>query len=233
MSAQEAADLALLDTALESFSATGYRGLASHIPALRAALDRAPAIYPVLEKRDDLTIVRADDMAKGMMLMLLASGIGDEDGKSSTVVQHRNVYPTIALLLTSDAVERTDHAAALAFANRGLAMQPDHEMLLLEKGAALQGLGRFAEALALADEALANSDGIFRDYKPAPFHRRRGFSLIELHRLEEAKAAYLKSLETEPDNAVAKKELQYIADLMAGASKTGPVFVNPNAPKSQ
>lgn len=230
---QEASDAALLDKALESFSATGYRGLATHIPDLRAALDRAPAIYPVIEKRPDETIVRSEDMANGLMLMMLMSGLGEKEGKNTKVIQTRNVYPTIALLLTSDAVERNDHSAALNFADRGLAMQPEHEMLLLEKGAALQGLGRFEEALRLADAALADGGGLFTDFKPAPFHRRRGFSLIELNRLEEAKAAYLTSLETEPDNAAAKKELQYIAELMAGASKTGPVFVNPNAPKSQ
>ncbi|WP_312185297.1 tetratricopeptide repeat protein [Brevundimonas vesicularis] len=102
-------------------------------------------------------------------------------------------------------------------------------MLLVEKAAALQGLGRWDDALVLADAALADDDMEMPLHR-GPFHRRRGFSLIELGRLDEAKAAYEAALKIDSDDANAKRELEYIAELKGGASPTAPPKISPLSP---
>lgn len=62
-------------------------------------------------------------------------------------------------------------------------------------------------------------------------YRGMGFSLIEMNRLDEAAAAYEQSLKLDPNNASAKNELAYIAQLRNGGPKQAPtVFVAPTSP---
>lgn len=230
ISATETADAAILDGAMKSFEQRGYSGLAPHLADLRQALDRAPKDYPVIERvSSSRTVVRSSDLGDGLILMAAVGAVDGRENGQSTVVQVPNVYPNIALILTSEAVERQAYQEAIAYADRGLALQPQHWSLLFEKAGALQGLGRWQDALALADQAIASSDILLAGHEAA-FHRRRGFSLIELGRLDEARAAYEKSLELEPGNATAQQELEYIRRLVAGATPTKPVLVNPNRP---
>ncbi|MDG2531829.1 tetratricopeptide repeat protein [Caulobacter endophyticus] len=92
-------------------------------------------------------------------------------------------------------------------------------MLVTEKGMALTALKRHADALALYDGAFAHFSTLLisDDLSKARLMRSRGFSLIELGRLDEAEESYRASLEAEPDHAGAKHELDYIAKLRAGA----------------
>jgi tetratricopeptide (TPR) repeat protein len=176
-----------------------------------------------------VTVVRSADMPDGIVLMVMAGALAEKTGGKSVVSQKPNVYPDIALILTSEAVERKAFQEAIGYADRGLALQPENWGLLFEKGAALQGLRRWQDGLTLADKALAG-EYLLLTMHQAPFHRRRGFSLVELGRLEEARAAYEEALKIEPDNAVAKQELEYVSGLMKGAKPTAPYLVNPNKP---
>lgn len=228
--AAEAEALAVHDAAMEAFQRRGFAGLNSHLPGLRRALERAPASYPVIEQAGDTWIVRSNDMADGLMLAMMATvaAQGSSPDAQVNVSTQPNVYPMIALLLGSAAVERHEYREAITWLDRGLAMQPLDRFVLTERIAALHGLRRWDEALSAADAALASGDLLIATH-PASLHRKRGFSLVELNRLDEAQAAYEESLKTEPDNAAALGELEYIRGLRRGAAPTAVQLIAPGA----
>lgn len=228
--AAEAEDLAAYDTAMAAFQQRGFAGLNPHMGKLRRAMNRAPAAYPMVEQVGDTWIVRTNDMADGLMLSIMATSEAQKASPDAqvNVWTQPNVYPMIALLLGSAAVERHDYREALTWLDRGLALQPTERLVLTERIAALQGLRRWDDALKAADEALASGDMLITLH-PASLHRKRGFSLVELGRLEEAKAAYEESLRTEPDNATALGELEYIRGLRRGAAPLPGQLVAPGA----
>lgn len=228
--AAEAEALAAHDAAMEAFQRRGFAGLNSHLPKLRRALENAPASYPVIEQVEGRWIVRSDDLADGLMLAMMATAAAQKSSPDAqvSVSTQRNVYPMIALLLGSAAVERRDYREAIRWLDRGLALQPLERHVLTERIAALHGLRQWAEALDAADAALASGDLLIVTH-PASLHRKRGFSLIELGRLDEAQAAYEESLKTEPDNAAALGELAYIRGLRRGAAPTPVELVAPGA----
>lgn len=231
MSRQEKRDHDLFVRANTDFQRRGHSALARHIPALRQALDRMPADYGQVIDRDGQSIVRVSDPGD-VLIMLVSFAAADDKGerRAGSATALPNVYGDIAMMLASEAVEARRYEEAIAYLDRTLKIQPQNWMLLSEKAAALQGLARWEEALTLADNALASPD-ILMVLHRGPFHRRRGFSLIELGRLDEAKAAYEAALELDPEDANAKRELEYIAQLKAGAPPTAPQVVAPLAPE--
>ena len=235
MSRQEKRDHDLFLRASADFQRRGHSALARHLPALRQALDRMPTDYGQVVEQDERTIIRVSDPGDVLIMLtaLAASGSKMEQPGSGAAAMP-NVYGDITLMLASEAVDARRYEEGIAYLDRTLKIQPQNWMLLSEKIAALQGLARWEEALALADDALASPDLLMLLHR-GPFYRRRGFSLIELGRLEEAKAAYEAALELDPEDANAKRELEYIDQLKAGASPTEPQVVAPlpsGAPKS-
>lgn len=234
LTSAETEALAAYDAAMRDFESRGFAGLERNIPKLRQALDGAPQSYPMIERSGDRWIVRADDMSDALMLSTMASvmaGKADPDRQAQVVTQ-RNVYPLVALILGSVEVERRNYDAAITYLDRGLTMQPGNWMLLNERLAALFGQGRWEDGLKSADDVLASSDLMLVTHA-AYFHRRRGFALVELGRLDEALTAYQTSLETDPDNQTALGEMEYIRGLKAGAPATAPLLIAPNAPQPQ
>lgn len=213
---QEAADLAVADAAMSDMQKSGYRGLKAHLPKLKEALGHAPSSYPAMEQLDNGDyIVRAEDMTDALMLSAFAAAIPGEKKKKRNVVQRSNVYPMIAMMLGSNAVEIRDFAEAHVWLDRGLALQPDNWSLLAEKASAYVGQGKWNEALAIADKALASEDMLLQMHSDA-FLRKRGFALVELGRLDEAQKAYEDALKANPDDATSKNELKYIEGLRQG-----------------
>lgn len=208
----EGRDLRTLNTAMEAVQRGGFGGLRRHFRALKEALDRAPANYPLIEQAPGRWIIRSDDFSQVLMAGALAGASG---APSIDVVQQSNVYGTVALVLTSEAVERHAYEEAVGYADRGLKLQPENAMLVSEKVSALLGLRRYDEALATVDAALPDV-GLLSGTDRALLQRRRGSALIELGRLDEAKTAFEDSLVSEPGNAAATNELQYIRGLQAG-----------------
>jgi tetratricopeptide (TPR) repeat protein len=227
MSRQETRDHELLMRANADFQRRGHAGLARHLPAMRQALDRMPSDYGQVVEQNGQHIVRVSDPSDVLIMMLAFAAASEKDGGSGGgATALPNVYGDIAMLLASEAVEARRYQDGIAYLDRGLKVQPKNWLLLTEKAAALQGLARWDEALALADAALADDDMLMVLHR-GPFHRRRGFSLIELGRLDEAKAAYEAALEIDPEDASAKRELEYIAELKAGAPPTAPQVIAP------
>lgn len=226
----EAAAEALVLQATSDFQRRGYAGLRPHLPGLRQALEKAPASYPLIERQGDVVVIRVDEMEDYLVLSVAAASeaASGREGRAVNVFQRSNIYGFIALLLGSEAVEGGRFDEAIHWLDMGLKLQPTNRWLIGEKAAALQGARRWGDALDLVDAALASGDLLIVT-RPAMLLRKRGFSLIELGRLDEAEAAYVESLRSEPDNASALAELDYIRQLRGGAKPTEPIFEAPGA----
>ena len=219
---QEAKDRKVVEKALH---VTSFAELEPMVADLQKVVANAPAHWPVVDRQPGVTTIRVNDAGTGMAAMLAVAAAAD--GKASQgenkAIAAFNTYGTAAFLLGTLAVEHRQAEEALVWLEKGLAFQPDNLMLVTEKGSALILQHRFVEALAFYDarppmdmlDILANPDG------EARIERSRGFCLTELNRLDEAEAAYLKSLELEPDHGGAKAELTYIRKLKAGGAKQG------------
>ncbi len=223
----EADDGALLVEARNAFNASGYQALQPYLPRLRAALDHAPASYPITEKRPNGSyVVRTSDKEDGMMLLLITGALGGNSSGNSSVAQTLNVYGGIALILGSDAVERNAFADAHGYLDRGLALQPANWELLAEKSAAFLGQNNWRGALALADKTLDSDDMIIGMHRDA-FLRKRGFALVELGRLIEAREAYVEALKANNDDKISQSEITYIDGLLKGGKPQGSAMVTP------
>lgn len=190
-------------------------------------MERAPESYGTIEAVSDAEwVVRSDSMGDGLMLSFLASAAAAQENPDGQVAVsiRPNVYPMIALILGSEAVERGAMDEAIGYLDRGLSMQPGNAILTAEKMAAMQAQGRMAEALAVGDAAV-EPGGLPLSEGRGPLQRRRGFSLIELGRLDEARAAYEASLEHDPDHPAALHQLQYIDELEAGGERRVGVLI--------
>jgi tetratricopeptide (TPR) repeat protein len=100
----------------------------------------------------------------------------------------------------------------------GLALEPDHPLLWISKGFALNRLGRYEDALEVYRTA-----EVIRSWAPptvaARALRGQGSSLIDLNRFNEARAAFERSLELDPGSEVARRELEYIAQAIQDQEK--------------
>jgi len=114
--------------------------------------------------------------------------------------------------LATIAVEEQRFDSALICIESGLAVELDHPELWSEKGYILGRLQRHQEALDCYRRAATS-----RDWAPssqvARALRGQGAALVDLERLDEAEALFLRSLELAPDSKVAKHELDYIKQL--------------------
>jgi tetratricopeptide (TPR) repeat protein len=217
-SGQEAKDQAVVTKVMKSGSLQAAKAFEDELVDV---LDHAPAKYPQIERQGDMTIIRSTSGQGGMSGAILMAAINGKDGKSGTTATAFNTYPMAALLLGSIANERHDPRKAVAYLDRGLALQPDNLMLVTEKGAALAVLRRFSDALALYEGA-EKIDFVTKMLDPggeARLLRGKGFTLIELKRLDEAEAAYEAALKLEPNHAGARAELDYIRKLRAGGDQ--------------
>jgi len=106
------------------------------------------------------------------------------------------------------ALESTDAAAAELAYRRALALAPELEAAYLNLGAMLSAAGRFAELVALSDEALANCPA------SSLIHFNRGVAFDHLERLSEAMASYEQSLALDPTLADAHYNLGRLQELI-------------------
>ncbi len=205
--AAEAADAAKLAKIFEAFAKDGPGAIERHSRELEQILNRAPERYPLVETRGGLVIVRTQ-----VEQLKIPTG--------AKVSERDNVYPLAAQFLAYLANERGDPDKAIAYLDRALGFQPGSQGLLGEKGAALTLKKDWAGALAAYETALTSEPAIHALMR-AKLLRGRGFALIELHRLDEAEAAYEQSLKLEPGHGGALHELNYIRGLRQGGAKQG------------
>lgn len=218
MSSTQPEDEAALDAALAAAYRRGYSGLSQHLDQLRTVAEHAPSCYPEIRERGNTIIVRTEAPGEVQALGLALAAAAAQRGETVSVEIERNIYPMAFLYLASHAVEYQRYDDALTWLSRGLALQPDNQYLLFEKGAALGGLRRFDEAAALFQGMLDNPS-LSLTLDRARAYRSLGIALIDVPRLDDAEAALTQSLALEPGNALAQHELQYIAELRRGGNQ--------------
>jgi Flp pilus assembly protein TadD len=137
-------------------------------------------------------------------------------------------YSKARYLLAVIAVETGDVQGAFHHIVRAIELQPHHPLVMHEAALILRGVGGVAEALAILEKGSSVPAWLMTPERQALLERSRGVTLIELGRLDEAEAALRAALELEPDSAVARRELDYIAELRArGEAAREPVTLTP------
>jgi tetratricopeptide (TPR) repeat protein len=228
----EAADQRIVDAAVTSFTHGGFPALQRHLAEIERVLDNAPVCHPQIERRDGEILVRTSNEAYFRVVSDAIAAAARELGQRTTIRMAPNPYADASLLLASYAVENRRLADALPWLDRGLELQPHNEALIMEKATALAGLRRFAESHALLQGAL-DSHEMALTLDRARFLRVTGIVLIDLQRLDEAEAMLNDSIRLQPDNPIARLELDYIAELRAGAPTRDVTIIAPNAPKPE
>lgn len=202
---------------------------------LQALQPRVGEIERTLEAVKDTPIEVSGDTitvpVDGQMEILFAITAARKfhPNKQAAIVD--NPYPRLALYLASyyNEVHRPKDAIRILTVSPRLFAAPDLRAgstlpdLMSELAIAHADLKDFTKSLAIYDDALTIET--MPDSNRARLHRGRGFALIELGLLDEAEAAYRKSLELAPGNKVALNELNYIASLRKGRTKAPTMII--------
>jgi tetratricopeptide (TPR) repeat protein len=206
--------------------AHGILVVKDHEAALRKVLADMPQPFVREHRQGGKLVFRGDSMAD---CLAETARLQAASGASTTLVCRGNPYPTAAFYLGSYFNEIGQSDAAIEVLDEGLVAAPDAPLVLTERNAAFIALRRWDDTLSGADRGLAIANLIPRDR--ARLLRNRGFALTELKRLDEARKAYEDSLQLEPDNALAKNELTYIARLQGGgATAPSQIFIPAKQP---
>ena len=114
-------------------------------------------------------------------------------------------------------VDRGEFADALPYLRKAVELSPSNAQFLSELGHVYQSGKQWPKALETFDQAVegarALSDNADHRAELRRALRGRGYSLIELGRLDEAEKAYAECLQLDPDDEKAKGELAYIKGL--------------------
>ena len=228
--ADEAGDQAIVDAAAGDFNQRGFAALQSHLSALRSVLAHAPHCYPRIERRGADILVRSEDAEEYLVISSLLTSAAAARGEQVSITMTRNTYLSAYFMLVSNAVEAHRYDEAIALADAGLALQPGHQFLIMERASALIGLHRLEEAHTALRAALDDAELALTLDRPR-FLRNDGVVLIDLNRLDEAEAALNESIRLQPENPGARNELSYIAQLRAGGAQRQVEVIAPNAPR--
>jgi tetratricopeptide (TPR) repeat protein len=220
------------------FEKSGYQGIAPHVPALEEALANADQSFRVPDAAVGPIYRLTDGSAEALGVLLIASVDKSSGLAGRQVVAIVNPYPAISYYLGYYYNEIGNFDAALHALDAGLKLPTvenmavgEHTPLLIsERGAALDGLKRWPEALENFKKG-ASISGL-ESGQHAVMLRGEGLSLTELGRLDEAEKMYRDSLVSAPSNPNALRELAYIARLRSGgaAVPTGIIRPNPSSP---
>lgn len=216
-------DTALLRQTQSDVAAGGLKAIETHADALEKALAGAPHS---IELARAAGFVLTDGSADTLLALMTAAT--SKDRKSVQAIA--NPYPLIGLYLGSyyDEIGRKEDGLRVLDADLAISkLSSTRPMLIIERGAALNGLHRSTDALADYEDGL-KIPGVDNHFRAAMM-RGRGFALTELNRLDDAEAAYQDSLKAEPGNASAENELRYIAKLRGGGARVEGTYKTMNA----
>lgn len=229
---------ALLRATAADVRSGGVKAVQSHVADLEQALVDGKAAFAPPPPGTSTSFVLTDGPADTLMSLITATAASHNGGTARQTVAVHNPYPMISLYLGSYYNEIRKHEDAVRVLDEGIALRAAPNLgdtlpvLISERGAALEGLQRWDDALADYDHGLTIEK--MPDIIRAHLFRGRGYALTELNRLDEAEQAYNNSLKFEPNNTLAQNELRYIARLKAGGPKSPPGQLTlPSAPKPQ
>lgn len=230
-------DLTLMKAVEQDVQAKGILSVQTRLTALEAALANAKHSTELAAAQTPTSFVLTNGLADVIGSMAIATAMTKKDGAVKQVDAIADPYQPIAMFLGTyyDEVGKPDEA--LRVLELGLALASEvsdmRAPLLTERGAALMGLKRWDDVLANEDMGLKLVK--LENIDKARFYRARGFALTELNRLDEAEAAYKESLNLEPGNQLATRELNYIHGLKMGGARasSGLTTVQKPAPAEQ
>lgn len=159
------------------------------------------------------------------------SALGASEGQSTSVID--STWSDAYFLKGYALVELEQPAEARKLLDRALELSPMNSAYLSERAHLDQMDKDWDTALAkfkLATEAAEmTTPEEAKVYEWTRALRGQGFALIELGRLEEAKAMYHKALELDPDDEGSKGELRYVERMQANlAAESEPFTENPD-----
>jgi len=215
--ALENKDMTVVMQVLAEVNVRGLPALNAHVDDLVLVLSHAPSseIAPC-EGTIYLRPHGARTLAGGAAL---AAGERQAEAPSAKIVALSvSPYPIAAGLIGTAYVERGAWEKADKAMQPGLRLNHLDVRLVNEESLALSHLGRAPEAVALCDRYLAAVAAIAPAIH-ARILRTRGFALGEAGRYDDAIASYEESLRIEPDNSLAKTEIEYLFRRKAGPLK--------------
>lgn len=170
---------------------------------------RAPLKYDYEYVEGETRYIKFWDMVEFM------SFVGNPENCNKEIISWvESVYPRACYYLGFIYVHAGNFTSAVHWLEKGKSMEP-HPKILSELGAAYNGLGDYEQALVCYQEVVNSTTYVSKNVMALAL-RGIGCQLIELNRLDDAKKCFYLSLELDPDNAVAKNELCYIAMIESG-----------------
>jgi len=212
-----AADRLRQDPVADAFDAIQRGEIAQARAALEAVVAHVPAGWsPVTHSARGVAVAAWSyhDLLP-YTLMEAMQGAAGTPGKRE-VAWVGPSYSRAFQLLAYLAVEDRDLDRAAGLLDRGIALEPRAE-LQTERALVYGHQGQLDKALALYVQVSESAES--DDAAKARAWRGRGSVLTDMGKLDDAEAAYRKSLEIEPDQKLALSELEYIQKLRAGQVK--------------
>jgi tetratricopeptide (TPR) repeat protein len=180
---------------------------------LQDIIAHAPATLPTVDRCGDHLVIHGETWEDYM------AGVGEAAPKDQsgnyTASWEPWPYPRAFLYVGSSFNEREQWDKAWEVLERGLRLAPMDPHLASEAAVPLERLHRPADALAVCERPLGEHAAL-QPKNRARLQRCRGYALVELHRLDEAEAAYKLSLTSDPGNKIALSELDEIALIRKG-----------------
>ncbi len=216
------ADNATVEAVVAAAQTGGFRAVGARVADLQAIIERAPAGLRHRDERNGVIYYRETSMEACLIDLAGAAAQATtkdaRSGKSALCLS--NPYAKAALLLGSYYDEVGQPERALAELDQGLRFAPDYAGLIMERGAALGIMHRFAEELKNDQDGLEHASPFMTSREKGVLLRGQAFALTELGRLGEAEDVYRQSLKIDPGHGHAAEELRYIARLRTGAAPT-------------
>lgn len=210
---RESADADTVNAAVESLAA-GDIGKAEFL--LSGVIANTPSEYVNCEEDNEAISIKFWDQAEFVHYVMWHKQQGLANKGINWI---GNAYPRAHYYMGFICVKRKQFDRAIAFLDRGQALEPTNPKFAFEKALALVHTGRKDEALALYDQVTEIGPHVSA-HDLAVARRGRGFVLIEMDNFDGAETAFLSSLELEPNSEVALNELQYIHHLRQGGAAT-------------
>lgn len=207
--AQVDADGQLADTGFSLMTTKQISELTAMQPQIDAAVARAPTQFAEADLCGGV-LTAYNSNAQLTIEAMTPADLKSVGATSQRTYHAMVVYTDLAYLAGWIHVEMGNFDKAVVVLRKGLVLMPNDPYLSQELVFSLQKTGGNQEALGVIEAALYAYPNMVVTQK-AVLLRSKGFSLIELGRWAEAEAAYKESLVLEPNNELAAKELEFIA----------------------
>jgi len=208
--------------------------LQEHKPAQAIAehFDQVIRYYEAQYRKSKKRIYCARRPEEALLYTMMAAAEHDRSGTGQDTIVIDSTWSDAYFLKAYALVELKQPGEARKLLERALELSPMNSAYLSESAHLDQmdkdwdtALEKFKRATEAAESTTPEESKVFEWTRAL---RGQGFALIELGRLEEAKAMYYKALELDPDDDGSKGELRYIERMEENlAAESEPFVANP------